>query len=167
MKLDPHKLVSSNLVAYTGDVSLIEHGGTFYDYSQWEDNGYASAIRVTPLDDNPDGGLVVVVERITINKPADMKPALDCCGVTLDPDCPHNTHYEIEACLAYGHYEPDESDWREEQMKVFIWADRGERVKDFTDYCRIHDIPLANVSHYTKQTRDYVSGLVRDLYEGH
>ena len=99
--MNPHNLAKEHACQYSGDVNL-EYGGVFYETKNWKNYGYASAIRITDLDSACGFTGGVLIESIVINRPDDIQRALDAIGA----DDTGDTAAEIEACLAYGHYEP-------------------------------------------------------------
>lgn len=157
--MNPYDLASDGLVQYTGDRNPLEYGGTWYDSSTWASDGYASAVRVDISGDGPDGGKLVYVSLIVANKPSSderMKSALDCCGGTMG-----DTASEIEACLGYGLYDPDESDWREPSSYTFLIADN--EGDDFSEYARIHGATEST----NEELEELLNRLVgRELFQG-
>ncbi len=141
---DPYKLAEAGLVHYTGDVDPLGHDGYWYNSSEWEKNGYASAVDVGCILDGPSGARHLYVSKLVINKPKDMKSAFDCCGV--EEERQGDPLVQIEACKSYGHYDPDCSDYREPSVYQFIVIDFPEASKpeDFTDYARIHGAKIVS-----------------------
>jgi hypothetical protein len=137
--MNPHTLASHGLVHYTGDTHPLSYGGAWIDISTWVSDGYASAVRVTVLDDGPDAGRHIVVDKLTINKPADMSCVWSCCG---DPS--EDPVAQADACMQYGAYDPDCSDWREPSSYSFIIPDDGEAYQDFTRYAEIHNATIVS-----------------------
>lgn len=133
----PYRWASDGLCVYAGDVDPIE-GGCWYDPKTWAADDYASALRVSTSEER--GHLLVWVERITINKPRDIRPALECCGMveihaaTTTPE--RRTQIEIECCLDYGHTDPDRSDWREPHAWAYVLRQDRSSLREVA---RIHD----------------------------
>lgn len=103
---NPYLLAENLGIQYSGDVCTEDHGGVFYNTSEWKENGYADAVRVVQMDDAP---YEIMIERITINKPDDMSDAFNYCGYNDSP-CDidlSDPNVQIEACFWYGHYDPD------------------------------------------------------------
>jgi hypothetical protein len=110
-------------IVYQGDVNL-EHGGVFFklDRKDWDEYGYASAVRVTPCSDAGAQDNAFWIEELTINKPEGecLKEALKCCGWHLgegdvisadhssfgaDPGTDTYRLIIMEACVSYGYYD--------------------------------------------------------------
>ena len=107
---------------YHGDINLY-HGGTFYDFSTWDD-GYVDAVEVTDLDSATGYRGAVLIERmsIIINQPDKIAAALPVIGAKLLPNgdiddngrtVERNTaawrFVVTYACQAYGYRDIDES----------------------------------------------------------
>ncbi len=152
--MNPYTLASDGLVQYTGDMNPLDNDGAWIDPGTWKSDGYASCVRVNVMPDGPDGGRYIIVERLTINKPTDMGPALRCCGQDVQT---LNAMGEAECCLSYGHYDPDHSDYREAQSVGFIVLDDedGDRL-DFMDYARIHGATIVEESEVWELLADWV-----------
>jgi hypothetical protein len=138
---DPNKLADAGLVHYSGDRSTLNHGGFWYETHNWEENGYASAIEVCPLDDGPCGAVLLVVRKLTIHKPKDMSQAFAYCGIEEKDQ--GNIHAQVAACKGYGYYDPDESDWREASSYSFLILDHEEGPEDFAKYAKVHNATIA------------------------
>jgi hypothetical protein len=156
--MNPNALASDGLVNYVGDLHPFSYGGAWIDISTWVSDGYASAVRVTVLDDGPDAGRHIVVEKLTINKPSDMSCVWSCCG---DPS--EDPVAQAEECLYYGAYDPDCSDWREPSSYSFIIPDDGEDCRDFARYAKIHNATIVS----EEDIETLLARLVgRELYNG-
>lgn len=85
-------------VHFTGDLSPFDHGGTFYDTSNWREHGYADCVSFWTDPETDE----TVVECGTINR-TDVDAALECYGLTAEDlrednrDCA-----EIESCLSHS-----------------------------------------------------------------
>ena len=71
-----HEVTSKLGIVYSGDVSL-EHGGMFYETSNWAKYGYASVVRVDVDSEN------VYITIGSINKTDDLADCLRTCGMAL------------------------------------------------------------------------------------
>jgi hypothetical protein len=98
---------------YVGDVNP-EYGGYWFNLSglKW---GYVDVVRVTPWSDagGPDNGFWV--ECLTVNMPTDDQTkacVLTCIGQTLESigNGAQSIRVLIDACIAYGQYDPDGSE---------------------------------------------------------
>jgi hypothetical protein len=140
--MDPYTLASDGLCHYVGDGTPLDYDGAWYESSHWESDGYADCVRITCMPDGPDGGRHCIIERLTINRPDDkgLARALESCGAT---EFRGHVNAEIEACLVYGHYDPNCSDWREASSLGFIILDDGEDAADCAEYARIHGATIA------------------------
>ena len=101
----PYTLAKSLGIRYSGDINL-EYGGFFYNMENWEENGYADAVRVTDLDSACGFTGGVLIERVTVlrpDTPEEMKSCLETCGWENEKI---TREMEIEACLSYGKYDP-------------------------------------------------------------
>jgi hypothetical protein len=152
-KYDPYQLANDGLVSYSGDRNPLGWGGMWYDASTWIADGYASVVRVAFSDDEP----IIYVERLIVNrptKPESLERALQSIGwdgANASPDV------EIEACLAYGHYAPDEGDYREPSQLGFAIGD------DVAEMARIHGAMVATLDDVWAVLNTWVG---RDLYCG-
>lgn len=100
---NPYDLAETLGIRYVGDCN-IEHGGLFYDTTNWSNYGYATALRITDLDSAcgfPGG---IIIERITILKDK-LEDALEYCSVDLS-EVSDREAAEVEACEAYGLFDP-------------------------------------------------------------
>lgn len=120
-------------IRYSGDMNTIPHGGTYYETSNWEANGYCDFVRFQESEGT------LYVELGTANRPDDMLPALKCIGMD-DSEESDNMLVQIEACLAYGHYDIDTCQTFE--------SDNGTDWGDFPEfriyqYAKRHIVDLA------------------------
>ena len=105
-------------IHYSGDLNSIPHGGYYYETKNWESYGYCEFVRFQESEG------VLYVELGTVNRPNDMLPALKCIGMESNEDS-DDPHVQIEACMAYGHYDIDETmQWRSDNAKS--WGDFPE-----------------------------------------
>lgn len=95
---------------YSGDVNL-EHGGVFYDLSNWS-HGYASAYRVVPCSDAGGPDNEFWIEELTVNRQFGRKEitqALDCIGMQGTKyealTRARQAHVLFDALLSYGRYD--------------------------------------------------------------
>ena len=103
--MNPYNIAEQNACHYSGDIN-VEYGGVFYEIENWKDYGYSTAVRITDLDSGCGFSGAILIESITINKPDDMSGALSCYGYDAE-EAEEDIHMQIEACLGYGHYDPD------------------------------------------------------------
>ena len=138
---NPHDLAAAGLCHYSGDMSPLDESGFWYESNNWVEHGYASAVRVTVMCDGPDKGKHLIVEKLLVKKPKDMTNAINSCGPGNFNEFSEDerVNIEIEACLNYGHYEQDCSNWSEPQSIGFIIPDEGQPIEDFQVYCDIHE----------------------------
>jgi hypothetical protein len=95
---------------YSGDVNL-EHGGFFANLDDWH-SGYADVLRVTDLDSACGFDGAVMIERLAVIIPTNIKEAkriYSSCG--WENGLPGDTSESrkmaiIDACLSYGAYDP-------------------------------------------------------------
>ncbi len=152
---DPYALAEAGICHYYGDCNPLDYDGAWYESANWDRYDYANCVRVTCLPDGPDGGKHLIVEKITINKPRDMKSALDSFGIEgADRD---NIHAQIEACLGYGHYDPSQGDGCDpSSLSVVIPDDEDEEAGAFKDYCRIHGAVIVTEMEVWEVLSDWV-----------
>ena len=100
---DPHTMAKGLGLEYSGDMN-VEHGGLFFDTENWQADGYATAIRITDLGSACGFEGAVLIECITVLKPSDIGWASSFIGWEGEAD----SRVEIDACMAYGHYDPCE-----------------------------------------------------------
>ena len=81
-------------IAYSGDVNPFDHDGYFYSTDDWAEYGYASCVKVFRADGR------LFAEYATINRPDDLAPCFDCCGITDDDD-KANVRCQIECAESY------------------------------------------------------------------
>jgi hypothetical protein len=121
---DPHEMARESLTKYVGDIDFINEGGAWYNTEHWGEDGYADCVRVTPLTtEATTGGRIINVERITVNKPrtiGELTRALDSCGCGADTPYSMRADAQIEACLGFGYYDPNCSDYAKPQSKMFL-----------------------------------------------
>jgi len=156
--LCPYKLASEGLVRYVGDKNLLGHGGAWIDISTWSSDEYASCVRLTISDDGPSDGTLVYVEKLVINKPNNMSKVWECCG---EPS--HDPLVQADACLFYGCYDPDDSDWREPHSFTLVIPDDAAKYDDFLPYARIHDATVSTREELEQLLREMVG---KQLYNG-
>lgn len=101
MIYSPWEIAKDNSLGYTGDLNFVQHGGTFYEFSNWAEFDYADCVNIYSTEGR------TYVERGTINKPDDMSAALKCSGIVLEDEESVSDACEIEAALAYRGYESD------------------------------------------------------------
>jgi hypothetical protein len=95
---------------YSGDVN-IRQGGYFFNTEGLKYN-YVDAVRVTACADAGGPDNLFWVETLVINMPEDeagLKEVISCCGWIPD-DLPKRgavrTAMIVDACIAYGKYDP-------------------------------------------------------------
>ena len=104
---------------YSGDSNAIEHGGYFYDASDWEAYGYASCVEFWLDPEAKEDTLCILVG--TINKPDDMSSAFSYCGT---PEGEHeNIHAQIDAVRSYCGIEPDDYQEFQRAYKLSTWKE--------------------------------------------
>jgi hypothetical protein len=164
--MDPHKLAADGLCRYFGDVNPLDHDGAWYEPTEWESNGYANCVRVTCMPEGPDTvwAHAVIIELLTINKPSakGLADAMASCGVACGQ--PSSVFVEIEACLGYGHYDPNNSDYRNPQAHHLVIVDDDRDLTDgdraaIARYCRIHNA--------TESTEDAAWAILSDWVGRH
>jgi hypothetical protein len=114
--MNTNKFAVDNFLAYSGDVCLSDHGGTFFNLNrEHRENGYIEALRVSRLDDAPFSALILV-ESLTL-LPDEVgsdgwADCMKCIGLTRAQYDEGNERERLwmdaEACLAYGRYDPAE-----------------------------------------------------------
>ena len=101
--MNPYKLADDGLCTYCGVARPLDDSGTWYDQTNWEAGGYANAVRVTCMPNEPEGAhghRHIIVERLVIYRPDSTRLA-EALETQADPRI--GTRGEIEACLSYGY----------------------------------------------------------------
>lgn len=80
----PWEIAQSLGLGYSGDMSTIPHGGYYYSVADWSEYGYAECVKFTESEGT------LYLESGTINKPKDIRPAMECCGWSPDSEIPGN-----------------------------------------------------------------------------
>ncbi|CAB4162724.1 hypothetical protein UFOVP785_97 [uncultured Caudovirales phage] len=104
---------------YSGDSNAIEHGGYFYDASDWEEYGYASCVEFWLDPDAKEDTLRILVG--TINKPNDMSGPFSCCDTPESEQ--DNIHAQIDAVRSYCGIEPDDYQEFNRVCKLATWKE--------------------------------------------
>ena len=116
--MTPHDIAKAFGCGYDGDVNPLDHGGFFYDYRDWEANGYANVVEFWHDDENG----CLVVQPGTVSKPADMAPAFRCIGMKASD----NVHAQIDAARSYCGIEPDGTHYPDlKNFKLENWKERN------------------------------------------
>ena len=109
-------------IQFTGDMNPFDHGGTFYETSNWRDYGYASCVQFTPIE----GRTLVTSGSIHRLNDEEMRSAHECCDTPAEYR--DTTVGEIEACLGHGGCETDEdfsgqyAEWFDEDSESDAWT---------------------------------------------
>lgn len=106
-------------LVYYGDSNPFDNGAWISRdaIKTWQEDGYADCVRITGMCEGPEW----IVERLTINKPDDWRKLdeiREACGSTGLPGTAQD-YADIFACLYWGAYDPDHSDWSERQSEAF------------------------------------------------
>lgn len=93
---------------YIGDVNL-KYGGAFFDMSTFKE-GYVDCVQVVDLDSACGFSGAVMIQHLTIliKTGKDLEKALQCIGFDKLPR-KNRKMIIVDACLAYGYFEPDYS----------------------------------------------------------
>ena len=119
--LSPHVIAHKVGCHYTGDVNVIDHGGTFYSLAE-VDNGYVPCARF--YGEHVDGLSFVDIGSVDLPSSfSDLFSALECSGWALDAEgitqegqgdaYPDSAlpHIVVDALISYQGIETDETVW--------------------------------------------------------
>lgn len=107
-RLSGHDIAAKFGLEYCGDISPIPHDGYWYRITPTtKQDGYVDCVRIRTSED------ITLIDALTVNIPdaTKLKYALDCIGYE-EPLSETDAHYirvAIEACVAYGYYDIDDS----------------------------------------------------------
>lgn len=104
-------------VHYNGDMNPIPHGGVWFDSKNWNENEYATAIRIQ------ESAGTLWVELCTINRYDGIEKALSFCDIESEKV---SIEEEIYACLSYV--------WVDIEETTTFESDNGKDWGDFPEF---------------------------------